>query len=153
MIRALRVRHRATFVVLAVLVPAALGAALLGRRTPAGPPPRPDPADVSVVTQRSEVVAVWSHLSLITRMWRDEDGSLGLRLEAWRAPAPPTTLLYWSAEEPRQGELPGDARFVGALGTPPREFVLRDAPAGGWLVLFSLGHGEVVGSLDLSEGP
>ncbi|HVS19788.1 MAG TPA: hypothetical protein VMT18_14380 [Planctomycetota bacterium] len=152
MIRPLRARHRAIFALLAVLVPAGYATALLGRRAPAPESIWPAPPTSERVADGPERSVMWSPISLLTRLRRSNDGTLGVRLESWEEPAPPATILYWSPREPVDGELPAAARFVGALGAAPRELVLRDAPDG-WLVLYSLGHGEVLGALDLAEGP
>lgn len=150
MIRSLRARHRAIFVVLAALVPAGYAAALLGRR--AAPPTSAWPeATVTPAASGDERLVTWSPISLRTRIRRADDGTLAVALESWREPAPPDALVYWSASEPGDGELPDDARLLGPLGNGPRALSLEHAPEGGWLVLFSLGHGEVVASLALAE--
>lgn len=150
-IRSLRVRHRAIFVLLALLVPAGYAAALLGRRAP--PPASDWPALESPSAPDGEPRTVlWSTLELLTELRRADDGALHVRAQSWSEPAAPALALYWSARAPTDGELPGDARFVGALGGATRDFVLRDTPAGGWLVLYSLGHGEVQGALELEGG-
>lgn len=151
MIRALRVRHRVAFAALALIVPAGYAAALLGRR---GPPPAsawPAESTLAAPAGRARVV-MWSSIELLMELRRGGDGALFVSALSWSEPAPPALALYWSAGEPADGELPPDARFVGALGGAPSELALHDAPAGGWLVLYSLGHGEVLGALALAEG-
>jgi hypothetical protein len=156
-IRPLRARHRAIFAVLAMVVPAGYAAALLGRRAP--PPPSAWPAaelPAAPAGAGAERIVMWSSHSLLTRLWRSSDATLAVRVEGWREPAPPALALYWSPSAPSGTALPDGARFVGALGAAggaPRELALRQAPAGGWLVLFSLGHGEVQGALALEDGP
>jgi hypothetical protein len=154
LIRALRARHRAIFALLAVLVPAGYAAALLGRR---GPPPESDwPADALLqAPDGTPRVVLWSEIELLTELRRGEGGALFVRALSWSEPAAPALALYWCASEPADGELPEDARFVGALGgasAAPRDLVLRDAPENGWLVLYSLGHGEVQDALELEDG-
>jgi len=149
-IRSLRAQHRAIFVALALLVPAGYAAALLGRRAPAPPSAWPE-TPVAHGEGGAERLVMWSPIALLTRLRRTSDATLVVALESWREPAPPDTLLYWSASAPHDGELPDGARLVGALGSAPRELALEDVPEGGWLVLFSLGRGEVVTSLALTE--
>jgi hypothetical protein len=98
---------------------------------------------------------MWSESELLTELRRGDDGALSVRVLSWSEPAAPALALYWCASQPADGALPEGARFVGALGAAsaaPRDFVLRDTPAGGWLVLYSLGHGEVQGALELEGG-
>lgn len=155
MIRALRSRHRAIFALLTVLVPVAYAAALLGRVQP--PPASEWPAEPSPpAPEKPSRLVMWSEHELLTQLRRADDGALHVRAVSWSEPAAPALALYWSADAPQDAELPADARFVGALGSAssaPRDFVLSDAPAGGWLVLYSLGHGEVQGALSLAEEP
>lgn len=143
MIRSLRRWHRATFTLLAVVVPATVGAALVGRRAPV--PSGTWPGELHPTSDgQGGPGAAWSHDAL-----RVEVHDRTLRVLAWEEPAAPALGLYWSANEPVDGVLPGDARFLGALGShPPRSFPL---PADdGWIVAFSLGLGEVRGALDLA---
>lgn len=150
MIRSLRSWHRAVFVGLTLTLPAAWAAALLGRSAPA--PESTWPAEPSLASVEGEARTVmWSTQELLTELRRGGDGALHVRALSWSEPAAPALALYWTANAGEDGELPGDARFVGALSGAARDFVLRDAPAGGWLVLFSLGHGEVLGTLALEE--
>lgn len=146
--RPLRRRHRALFVLLSLVVPAGYSAALVGRRPP--PPPSPWPTSQPRTTG-PERVAEWPTLDLRMRLRRTVEGALVVQAESWEQPAPPATLLYWSASEPLDGALPSAARFVGALGGPSHALVLPPEAVGGWLVLFSLGHGEVLGTLALEE--
>jgi hypothetical protein len=154
LIRALRARHRAIFAVLALLVPAGYAAALLGRRWP--PPASDWPADAPLqAPDGTPRVVMWSEIELLTELRRGDDGALFVRALSWSEPAAPALVLYWCAAEPAGDALPEDARFVGALGAAgaaPRELVLRDAPPQGWLVLYSLGHGEVQSAVELEDG-
>lgn len=149
MIRSLRARHRAIFVLLAVLVPAGYAAALLGRRAPPPASAWPGEGPTGATTGARRTV-MWSQLELLTEIARSDDGVLRVRALSWSEPAPPGLALYWSAGDPA-GELPDGARFLGALGPAAREFELRDVAEGGWLVLYSLGHGESLGALALAE--
>jgi hypothetical protein len=148
-IRRLRARHRAIFALLAVLVPAAYAAALLGRRAPPQASAWPDEG-ISGASEGAARTVMWSQVELLTATARTADGALRVRALSWSEPAPPGLALYWSAGDPG-GELPDGARFVGALGPATRDFELRDVAADGWLVLYSLGHGETLGALALAE--
>lgn len=149
MIRSLRARHRAIFVLLAVLVPAGYAAALLDRRAP--PPASVWPGEgLPGASEGARRTVMWSQVELLTEIARGDDGALRVRALSWSEPAPPGLALYWSAVDPA-GDLPDGARFVGALGPAAREFTLRDVAGGGWLVLYSLGHGETLGALALAE--
>lgn len=153
MIRALRARHRAIFSGLALVVPAGFAAALLGRQPP--PSESPWPADGTAPAPQGEPrIVMWSTQELLTELRRGDDGTLYVRALSWREDAAPALALYWCPAGPTHGMLPEGARFVGPLGSPggaPRALALRDAPAAGWLVLYSLGHGEVQGALELGE--
>jgi hypothetical protein len=150
MIRPLRARHRAIFVALAVLVPATYAAALLGRRAPAPESdwPAAEPATTDGAAQTLQHDR-WSPHALETELLRDGGGATWLRVDAWREPLPPAAVLYWSPIEPRDGELPPQARFLGALQAAPCRFALPHGSARGWLVLYSLGHGSVSDALAL----
>jgi hypothetical protein len=140
----LRRAHRVAWIGLAVLLPALLGLALNRREAPAvmGSLPhalgdRGGPQDVPD--------------------WRDDDRFEGAQIEAsgWHS-APtwvqlrvleplrrPDVLLYWTAARPASG-LGDDALFLGSVrGTSVERF--DGVPQGdGFLVLYSLGHDEVV---------
>jgi hypothetical protein len=65
----------------------------------------------------------------------------------------PDVLAYWSAAEPRDGELASDALLLGPVGERERTFRLPEAARErGWIVVFSLAHGEVVASIALGRG-
>ena len=64
-----------------------------------------------------------------------------------RAPDP---LLYWSAS-PAQGALPSDARLLGPLSAAPVQRFPLPAERG-QLIVYSLGHAEIVAQGPLPSG-
>ncbi|MCB9758591.1 MAG: hypothetical protein H6739_02000 [Alphaproteobacteria bacterium] len=68
----------------------------------------------------------------------------------------PEPLLYWSAERPELGgALPRDAWLLGAVPDDPTlRFALpaRVPAPQGWLLVYALGHSEVVARAPLGEG-
>lgn len=150
MIRPLRARHRALFVVLTLLLPAALTVALASRRAPAtGELP-------DVLSGSTGESIAWSAAAelagtnLVARQGRSTSGSRWVELVG-AGPRRPDVLVYLAPVAPSDGVLPAGARLVGALGpTAPVPRVLA-LPAGaqGWLVLFSLGDSTALAALEL----
>jgi hypothetical protein len=147
-IRSLRARHRGIFVLLLLTLPAAFATALLGRRalTPEAPP--------TLSTTLPEVwrELQWPRFDAVLGLRYDPTRTLALRLQSWKEPAAPVLLLYWSPSEPTDDSLPPAARLLGSAASAPREFTLEAAAPRGWLVLYSLGHSEVLGSLPVDVG-
>lgn len=136
MIRALRRTHRASVLLLALLLPAAYLVALGARPTPpaAGvfsPKPAPD-----------------------FRVGRDAFGRLVLELDARGAPLIPDALVYWAAETTAESPLPPDAVLLGALPQDAvRSFNLPWAAheGTGVALVFSLARQERVAEFPLAD--
>lgn len=148
MIAPLRRRHRLVFGALTLGLPALLAAALLKR------PPVPldalavDAAAPAPSTDQRGRELRWDEAGLTVKV---SSGSVALTTIApTRVPDP---LLYWSAE-PATSSLPTDARLLGPLSSAERQTFALPGPAG-QLILYSLGHGEVLSQLALggSEAP
>jgi len=156
MIAPLRVLHRRTVLVLAVLVPAGLALALGARRSPATAAGTsiPSAPEQSAAPDR-DLSSHWSRVDVATLLWEAE-GRIELRPRVDLAR--PDLLVYWqpNAQRAPATEAPGrDARLLGSLvGVEPRRFSLpaeatRAGRARGSLVLWSLAHGERADALDL----
>lgn len=148
MIAPLRRRHRLVFGALTLGLPALLAAALLKRP--------PVPLDTLAVGAAAPAPSTdqggrelrWDAAGLTVMV---SSGSVALRTVApTRAPDP---LLYWSRQAATSG-LPTDARLLGPLSSAERQTFALPEPAG-QLILYSLGHGEVLSqlALDGSEAP
>ena len=156
MIRRLRRRHTVMVSALTAVLPAVLAAAFLARKPPvvmSNLPgglvrePAPLPRLLLVVTDRLGPVAV--EVRVTGDALSPPRLQLGLRpLEDVRLPDP---LVYWSAlAAPRGGGLPPDAVLLGSLSAlRPREFALPPEAlvTDGQILLYSLGHGQLVGEL------
>jgi hypothetical protein len=153
LIRPLRARHRAIFVMLALLLPPALAIALASRRAPAtGVLPQ------ALVHGLDDARVAWSDAvelatsGLRARQARGSDGRLRVELGG-EGPRRADVLVYLAPRAPAEGELPEGARLVGPLGSTssvPRMIELP-SDASGWLVLFSLADGVALGALELEE--
>jgi len=137
--------HRAAFAGLAVAVPTLLVGAVL--RRPAGPGTAQVPSWLDGPS-RAALTAFDGAPVTALALRPGAPGRLRLSLpEAWNRP---DVLLYWSAD-PEAGNLPADARLLGALDG--RRFVEFPAPAGpGRLWLHSPATSEVLAVLDPAEG-
>ena len=152
MIAPLRRRHRLMTAALLVALPMLLVLAL-GARTPvptvaslpvalaAGPDPRG--ADV-------ETRDVFGDLDVTVRSWWTAAGTV-IAITPAEPLARPGVLVYWTAS-PAVDRLPDDAVLLGALADRGRTYAVPNAVASrdGYLVLYSLGHQEVVASGALS---
>ena len=149
MIQPLRARHRRIFSVLAPAVALAYVAALSARRdVPV--------SDTSATALRKRAAvdgawargsAQWDELAIRARVIRSGEGWM---LDLWpeRDPMRPDVLVYACRASGRSEGLPADARLLGTLaGVQPRRFALPAdlQPAECVVMLYSLGHGEVIG--------
>lgn len=152
MIRPLRARHRAIFAVLAILLPVGLAAALVSRPVDPALDELPEPLRDSHLPQGGAVA--WSLAGGWEGVPIDAElrvkGAARLVVTPVEDPRLPDLLIYWSPEGAGQRALAdGEARLLGrvagsqplSLPVPP-ETVAR----GGYLLLFSLAHGQVVAS-------
>ncbi len=138
MIRRLRRQHRVTFLILAVLLPAVVVAAVLAR-----PELPPEPEQLAWRDQRPG--------GRTTFEIAQESGWITLtRTSACGAP---DLLLYWAPEPGRTGEagLPEGARLLGTLPPQP-DMRVRLSETGGHVILYSLGHRVVHATRALEAG-
>ncbi len=161
MIAPLRRRHRWYWIALCLL-PAALAAALWSR-PPAAlfnsslptalRPPVANSATLAESTAEStvDIAGVTLHLALYS-----VGDETFLAIEPLTELAQPDVLAYW-ARVTTSSSLPPQAFMLGSVaGRRPQVFRLPAAARqyrGGQLVLFSLAHGEVLGSGALPRGP
>ncbi len=153
MIAPLRKRHRRTVSALAVLVPALYVLALAARPDPpvvdALPPALADPTPGEVL---SDYGALFTGQAIAARL-RGDGAARWVELEPREPVARPEVLVYWApGSEGGYDRLGDGAVLLGALaGARPRAYPLPDAALGrdGRLVLYSLGHQEVVDSAPL----
>lgn len=148
MIRRLRRRHRLWTTALAVVVPIGFVAALAAR------PARPvGEAAAGSDMPRARAIADWSSIGELPisgaiEPWR---GARILALTPREPLARPDLLVYWSPggapEPPAGGALPPDVVLLGALGEAEERYRLPPGTAAGTVVIYSLGHHEVVGSI------
>jgi len=154
MTRAHRTAHRAIFAVLAVALPALLAAGI-------GLRPRVPPVSDDTTLFRAAGFAqprlgpeveigidgLRFALSALDR------GDIGIRPLA--VMAKPDLLVYWTARPPRDDDLAArldDAELVGSLSGRSRRLLrLRDRADRGYLLIYSLGYGELLADLPLAE--
>lgn len=153
MIRPLRSRHRGIFILLLLLLPLGLGAAILARKPPAPASELPRSLDSQVALPgyaiASESDDSWSGTVIHTHFLRNQEGGLAVELHP-RAPLrQPALLLFWTsdtAEKPTR--LPEDARLLGSFGGARGAFYPLPE-AGGSLILYSLANQRVFSSASL----
>jgi hypothetical protein len=144
---------------LAVLVPPAFATALAARVESPTVTPLPaaltaQPAIGGPLWARGDV---WPGLAIDTRLFAPAPGESApvVELSPARDLLEPTPLVYW-ADAGDPDRLPPGAVLLGRLGG--REPVRLSLPARalarpGRLYLYSLGHGRIVASAPLPEGP
>lgn len=151
MIAPLRRLHRRSMPVLALVLPLGLWAALDARPAlPVQPGVTTgqgfDPEQANDSRPGRLVLADGSSLFVMQSAGRVElhcDGP---------APALPALLVYGAISNVEPAELPGGAHLLGGLGGPaPRHYELPEALVGDdtWLLVYSLGHQELVGACPL----
>jgi len=156
-IRSLRKRHLATFSVLLVVLPLLYVLALSVRSEPKIVESLPVFGDDAAVF--SIVLAEYVHdapaFEATTRLVADESraGRMHLDIVLHERIEAPDVLLYWSASDAAAGgQLPADAYLLGSLQRASRQQVPLPRAArerDGHLILYSLGHQEVVASAPL----
>ncbi len=154
MIAPLRRRHRWTTAVLALAVPVLYVVALSGRV----PEPVAEalPSALAGDSPAGEVVneygALFTGQAIAVRL-RGGGSSWWIELEPREPVTRPEVLVYWTPQTTAAADrLPPDAFLLGALaGRRPQAFAVPSAALGGAgrLVLYSLGHQEVVASAPL----
>ncbi len=156
MIRPLRRRHLRVVVGLAMLVPAVYLTAIQARRPAAlSEPLAPELAPTrSSGDARAVSTEEWPELPIDLRL-------LAAGADRWieivaREELPhPDVLVYWSATEPTSGSLLTEAKLLGALaGDETRSYLLPQeaGESAGHLILYCLGHGELLGSRPVPAG-
>jgi hypothetical protein len=151
MIAPLRARHRLWTTTLAVALPALYVLALLARtQVPAVelPPALAEDAGGEVVREATDLFA--DH-AVTTRVRRAGD-RFRVELEPVAPIVSPAVLVYWSPS-PAGEALPAESFLLGSLaGVRARAFDLPAAALGrdGWLVLYSLGHQQVIDAAALA---
>lgn len=139
MIRTLRRAHGRIALALAVLVPAVFVASVLARKAwqPLAELPAPwSDADAA----RLDGLALQSFAAGSTFFVAREGERLLVSLHDDRAPS---VLAYWTTARGPIDELPADAVLLGSVDR--RVHRLRAPTGDGQLVLYSLGHGTVIG--------
>jgi hypothetical protein len=171
----LRARHRATFAVLAVALPAAFAWALASRDYQGKLSALPEAVARTHIAEIAHLYDPDAPFALLPggerRIGPFIDGmDLDVRVSgsgamevgvgridglraislAWLGEPRPDLLAYWSASAGTSSELPTDAVLLGSVGDQAREFKLPDVGATpGSIVLFSLARFEVVASVPL----
>ena len=157
MIARLRRRHARMVTALAVLAPAVVIAAVVARQPPASQAVLPSPLEREMVKvypskpfPLHESALTWPGLKLHTKIWLHDERRY-LELSPHEPLRSPDVLLYASEQPAGAKALPNDARLVGRFaGSRAQTFELpAELPASLWL--FSLAHGEVLGSADLGS--
>lgn len=148
MIAPLRRRHRVMVTFLLIAVPVGLVLALSARPTlpimeelPGALAGGPNARGADV-----EGYDVFGEIGVAARGYQTASGAV-LELEPAEPLARPDVLVYWSAEAAGD-RLPDGALLLGVLSDRARTYAVPAAAAGreGFLVLYSLGHQEVVAS-------
>ncbi len=157
MILSLRRRHRWLIAILSVLLPLAFAAAMFARKAPraneapAAFPPLA-PALSQIILSKNDL---WPNLNLVTRVCGDAlpPTQLALELQPQEELRAPEVLVYWSPQNSGAPEaLLRDAYLLGTLaGKQKRSWPLPEAAlrADGMLILYSLGHQQVLATAAL----
>lgn len=139
--RSLRRVHRRAVLTLALLVPPLFAAALLSRRTwqPLTERPRELGLDRAATERLDRAPVRTSATGTSFALVRDGADVI----VALRGASAPSVLAYWTATTGPIDELPADAVLLGPVDAQARR--LRAPDGNGRVVLYSLGHGVVVG--------
>jgi hypothetical protein len=145
----LRSAHRVAAGFIAIAAPATLAVAIVSRRsTPPSVALSVEGAPVATIEATGGQASAWRGLEAMSRVGTDAHGRLLVEISPLRQSGAPDVMVYWAPEEPAD-RLPDGAILLGAHDeTGSRAFALpipaQNRP--GFLVAFSLGHGEVIGS-------
>jgi hypothetical protein len=152
MIRKLRARHRVMFVLLTPILPVILLVALVARSpVPSTGLPREltGKADPSLVPVGTEWTLLQSPRIQARFLARQGDSTpSAITLASVQQPTPPDLLLYWAETAGDSTTLPADALLLGPLEAGKQ--LKLPASNRGYLILYSLAHGERVGFAELS---
>ena len=164
--RSLRRAHLRRSLGMALLLPLGLGAALWSREAPPIDDSELSGLHASSPTSEAALEAAklsrveFSGLGVALLPWYQTTEPVGgIELVAERQLAAPDVLVYWSAVESPLApgaDLAPDAMLLGTFpGGGSRHFDLPAAGqgGGGQVLLYSLGHGEVLGALPLDPLP
>ncbi len=144
----LRKRHRVFVVALAVALPAAFAAAIVGRQE--APTAGELPTDPRALGAVEALAAGAGSLQIVeseerTRFSVRHDVDRVAIAQTLGAPRP-DLLAYWSPTRALD-ELPADVVLLGTVS--PLERTFARPRERGWVVLFSLAHGEIVAQAEL----
>jgi hypothetical protein len=150
MIRALRQRHRRTFLALGIIVPVAFAIGIAARK------PLPEvnslPTEIAPVTA-AFAVEIWSRADLFpkspvqVRLLRKTIGSgkFAVAFSAAKNFVKPDLLVYWSAgNSTSTNALPASAILLGAFTGSQLALPLTVEKKSGVLLLYSLADNEIV---------
>jgi hypothetical protein len=134
----------------ALAAPATLVIALVGRGS--GPPAIAVPTQRLLSRSGPEATLVWHAIPASMRTGLTPDGRMYVEIDPLEPLALPDVLLYW-AESESDDALPASAVYIGRLPcwrgcgfVLPAVATTKD----GYLIAYSLAHGEVVGSARLA---
>lgn len=155
MIRRLRRTHRVVFVFLALVIPVLLTRAFASRPLQTlSPPPLPRAASINA----SDLTATWM-TQLGPLRYREEPATSNTPATIALGPASalraPDLLVYWTRRDAPLSTIENGDRLLGRLdGVSPAVMALplEASTNAGTLVLYSLAHQSVVGTLGLAAG-
>ena len=150
MIRRLRQRHRVMSggLLLAVI---GSGIALISRPTDAVMEQLPSPLTEAAASAAQPLKSgddLWDGAQLRTTIYPDQ-----VVISPLQPLRHPDCLLYWTPMANREGELPKVARLLGAVAEQPVQRIPVPASltmSTGHLLIYSLGHSEVIAWLSLA---
>lgn len=147
MIAPLRRRHRLMITLLALTVPVLVVLAISHR--PEHDLQRVGPQTVPEnLPAQQEIADLFSLPPTSAQLWQEGDQAV-LYVQTTEAPRLPDLLLYWSASQPGVS-LPADAVLLAPLPARGQRIMpLPQSTAGGYVLLYSLAHQEMVESAPL----
>lgn len=154
MIRPLRATHRVIFFGFAILLPVLFASGLLSR--PHWPS---DPAVSGAAIPEGQKI-VWEKTGSVDRtkvtirVLRDPSrtNSEQVQLSTSKPLIAPNILVYWSPQQPNAG-LSAEARLLGPFHVLKRYPLPPEAQEKGFVILYSLAHGQVLISLPVEIQP
>lgn len=155
MIASLRKRHLWIWLGLGLLLPALLVVAVWSRRSIPRMSEWPGPLTATTVDGRhplDESRDLWDGMTADSRLIQDTSGRFFMEILAKEVPLKADMLVYWQQVRP-ESQLAASAVLLGTLvNEEKRLYALPETfpSARGFLVVFSLGHGEIVARADLA---